>query len=188
MRPGEVARARICKNRHFYIVFWQYAGLLRGTVYDSAYFLKHLRYPRHSFGLGTPRPSLLRRLTFKPSEVILLRNGDDDYGRIWRHLSSELSRAFIHHLPLVDLARGFLGMHGRAHEYHQRNLRRGAGAEKSPHVMFFSIFYSNFWIIFCNLWEARSRLYRSRFLQVNIGWKTLERSTRFTRFCTFAIQ
>ena len=31
----------------------------------------------------------------------------------------------------------------------------------------FSKFYSNFWLIFGKLWEARSRLYRSRFLQVN---------------------
>ena len=37
----------------------------------------------------------------------------------------------------------------------------------------FSSFSSNFWLIFGKLWEARSRLYRSRILQVNTRWKAL---------------
>ena len=34
-------------------------------------------------------------------------------------------------------------------------------------LWFFSNCYSNFWLIFGKLWEARSRLYRGRLLQVN---------------------
>ena len=48
----------------------------------------------------------------------------------------------------------------------------------------FSNMYSNFWLIFGKLWEARSRLYRSRFFQVNTLWKLLTRSTRFPSCCT----
>ena len=38
----------------------------------------------------------------------------------------------------------------------------------------FSNFYSNFWLIFGKLCEARSRLYRSRILQVNTRLKALD--------------
>ena len=37
-----------------------------------------------------------------------------------------------------------------------------------------SIFYSNFWLIFGKLWEACSRLYRRRFLQLNTRVKALD--------------
>ena len=38
----------------------------------------------------------------------------------------------------------------------------------------YSNFFSNFWLFFGKLWEARSRLCRSRILQVNTRWKALE--------------
>ena len=38
----------------------------------------------------------------------------------------------------------------------------------------FSHFCSNCWLIFRKFWEARSRLYRSQMLQVNIRWKALD--------------
>ena len=40
-------------------------------------------------------------------------------------------------------------------------------------VCVFSNLYSNFWLIFGKLLEARSRLYRSRILQVNTRLKAL---------------
>ena len=52
--------------------------------------------------------------------------------------------------------------------------------------MFFSSFYSNFWLIFGKLWEARSRLYRSRILQVNTRWKALSEIYTMHSFAPFS--
>ena len=58
-------------------------------------------------------------------------------------------------------------------------------------VLYFSNLYSNSWPILGKLWEARSRLYRSRILQVNPRLKALDEISkiyRFTYFCTFGLQ
>ena len=63
-------------------------------------------------------------------------------------------------------------------------------AERWGEAYVCSNFFSDFWLILGKLWEARSRAYRSRCLQVNsnyylLVWKLLTRSTRLkTRFYT----
>ena len=72
------------------------------------------------------------------------------------------------------------------------NLRNPCGnfppprwVPRAARTYVFSNCYSNFWLMFGKLREARSRLYRSRILQVNAKvLKLLTRSTRLTRFCT----
>ena len=55
-----------------------------------------------------------------------------------------------------------------------RLWRPSAAPSSSAAACVFSNYYSNVWLIFGVLWEARSRLYRRRFLQVNSRWKALD--------------
>ena len=57
---------------------------------------------------------------------------------------------------------------------------------RTLYLCFFSSVYSNCWLIFGKLWEARSRLYRRRFLQVNTCWKALAEIYTMHSFAPFS--
>ena len=55
---------------------------------------------------------------------------------------------------------------------------------KAPYYVFSNV-YSNFWLIFGKLWEARPRLYQRQFLQVNNRLKALDEIHKIYTYASF---